>query len=134
MPAARLVVAVATDDGHRFMTRHFGDAAFYDIYHLDDAGYTHVARVENDLDEEDGHADPAKASGVAGLLHPHDVHVAAAPVFGPNLKRIRRRFVCVLCGDGPVATALDLMLARRQELAAELARGAERDVLDWREG
>ena len=126
-------LAVATDDGEHFMGRHFGDAKFFEIYEFSGSGYEVVGRVINDLDEEGGHADPRKAKGIAGILREQDVQVAAAKVFGPNIKRIKKRFVCVLTGHDKISDGLDMMVRRYPEIVAEFVKGDERGFLDWRD-
>lgn len=125
-------LAVATDDGEHFMGRHFGDAEFYEIFEFSGSGYEVVGRVTNDLDEEEGHADPKKAKGIAGILGKHGVHVTAAKVFGPNIKRIKKRFVCVLTGHDKITDGLDMMVRHYPEIVVEFEKGGERSFLDWR--
>ena len=128
-----LRVAAATDDGQLFMGRHFGDAEYYEIFELSRSGFTSVCRVRNDVGEEDGHADPKKARGIAGILAQHGVQVAAARVFGPNIKRIKKHFVCVLVGHDEISCSLEMMVRCFPEILAEMERGQERDFLDWRD-
>lgn len=127
----KLTLALATDDGREFMTRHFGDAACYHIIELSPHGIRHLDTVENDVDEEEGHADPRKARGIAELLLGRQVHVAAAPVFGPNLKRIRKKFACILAPRGKLADFLERARTRYPEIVACYEEGPERCHLDW---
>jgi predicted Fe-Mo cluster-binding NifX family protein len=126
-------LAVATDDGEHFMGRHFGDAEFFEIYEFSGTGYEVVGRVINDLDEEEVHADPTKAKGIAGILREQDVQVAAAKVFGPNIKRIKKHFVCVLTGHDNIRDGLELLVRDYLEIIAEFEKGGERGFLDWRD-
>jgi len=120
-------LAVATDDGEHFMGRHFGDAEFFEIFELSESGYEIVGRVTNDLDEEEGHADPRKAKGIAGILREQGVQVAAAMVFGPNIKRIKKHFVCVLTGHEKICDCLEVLMRDYPEIIAEFEKG------DWRD-
>lgn len=129
----RMRLAVATDDGEHFMGRHFGDAEFYEIFEFSGSGYEAVGRVTNDLDEEEGHADPKKAKGIAGILRKHGVQVAAARVFGPNIKRIKKHFVCILTSHEKISDGLDVLVQRYPDIIAELEKGGERGFLDWRD-
>jgi predicted Fe-Mo cluster-binding NifX family protein len=129
----RMRLAVATDDGRHFMDRHFGDAAFYEIFEFSETGYEAVGRVTNNLDKEEGHADPRKARGIAGILKEQLVQVAAARIFGPNIKRICKQFVCILTGHEKIDDALGMLVARYPEISAEFAKGEERGFLDWRD-
>ena len=129
----RMRLAVATDDGKHFMGRHFGDAEFFEIFEFSESGYEIVGRVTNDLDEEEGHADPRKAKGIAGILREQGVQVAAARIFGPNIKRIKKHFVCVLTGHEKICDCLELLMRDYPEILAEFEKGGERGFLDWRD-
>jgi len=115
------------------MGRHFGDAEFFEIFEFSELGYEVVGRVTNDLDEEESHADPRKAKGIAGILREQGVHVAAAKVFGPNIKRIRKHFVCILIGHEKICDCLELLMRDYPKIIAEFEKGGERGFLDWRD-
>ena len=93
----KLKVAFATDNGKTFMGRHFGDAEYYDIYEINDKNTEFIKKISNSTEEEeDVHADPQKAKGISNLLLEEDVSVVVSKVFGPNIKRIKKKFVCIL--------------------------------------
>ena len=127
-----LRVAVATDDGEVFVGRHFGDANFYDLYDLNVAGVKFIMRVTNGVGEEEGHADPLKAKGIAGLLKAEGAQVALTRAFGPNIKRIKSKFVCILSGQESVAEGLAQMQQHFAAVEAEWNRGEDRSFLDLR--
>jgi len=129
----KMRLAVATNDGEHFMKRHFGDADFYEIFEIFESGYEAVGRMTNDLDEEEGHADPKKAQGVAGLLKKQGVQVTMANVYGPNIKRIKKHFVCIVTGKEAISDGLDLVVRHYEEVLAELEKGEDRDFLGWRD-
>ncbi len=129
----RMRLAVASDDGEHFMGRHFGDAEFYEIFDFSGSGYEVVGRVTNDLDEEDGHADPEKAKGIAGILRKQGVQVTAARVFGPNIKRIKKHFVCILTSHEKISDGLEMLVDGYPGIIAEFEKGGERGFLDWRD-
>jgi len=125
-----LRVAVATDDGKVFMTRHFGDASFFDIYTVTATGSTFVKRIENSVGEAEGlHADVSKAGGISGLLKSDNVRVTVSPVFGPNIQRIKKHFVCVRMNDALVADALVRLEANFGLIEGEWEKGDSRDYL-----
>ncbi len=128
----RLRLAIGTDDGRNFMGRHFGDAEFYEVFDLSPDGWEPVCRVTNDLDEEEGHADPKKAKGVVGILREQGVQVAVSKVYGPNIKRIKKKLVCVLVGHDDIDAGLDVLVKYYPEVVAEFEKGEERGFLDWR--
>jgi len=126
-----ITAAFATDDGIRFINRHFGDAAFYDVYEITRENTTFIKQIRNTSGEDKGeiHADPAKAKSVAGLLLEEGVNTAVSKIFGPNIKRIRKNFVCVICGDKTIKSAVRTIQGHIEEIEAEQRKGAERGHL-----
>ena len=53
-------------------------------------------------------------------------------VFGPNIKRIKSKFVCVLTGHDEIASGLQQVRDSFQTLADQWEKGEERDVVDFR--
>jgi len=47
-----LLVAFATDNGKSLMSRHFGDAKFYDIYKISKTDTEFLEQIENTTEEE----------------------------------------------------------------------------------
>ena len=127
-----LRVAVATDDGNSFVARHFGDAEFFDIYDVLPEGSKFILRVANVTEEEGGHADPKKARGVVGLLRNQGVQVGLTRLFGPNIKRIKSKLVCVLTGREEIAEGLEMLQRNFPAVAGEWEKGEERSFLDLR--
>jgi len=126
----KLRVAFATDDGKNFMQRHFGDARFYDIYELDDHQASYIKRIENTTDEEEGvHADPRKAKGISTLLLDENVTVVVSKIFGPNIKRIRKKFVCIVVRDDEIDVGLKKICDNIEKIYLEWEKGEERKHL-----
>lgn len=123
--------AFATDDGETFIKRHFGDAEYYLIYDIDPAGCRFVKKIENTTEEEqeEVHADPKKAKGVARMLQNEGVTTAVCPVFGPNIKRIRKKFVCILTDAVPIDQAAEVLRNHYSEIEAEWNKGEDRKHL-----
>jgi len=100
-PKFIIKAAFATDNGKTFMSRHFGDAGFFDIYSIDENSFCLIKKVINSSEEEnrDNHADPEKAKSISGILLKENVNTVVSRIFGPNIKRISEKFVCVLMDD-----------------------------------
>ena len=123
----KLRVAFATDDGKTFMGRHFGDARFYDIYELDEDQASFIKRIENTVDEEeDVHADPKKAKGISTLLLDEKVAVVVSKIFGPNIKRIKKKFVCIVVRDNEIDVGLKKICNNIEKIYVEWEKGNER--------
>ena len=123
--------AFATDDGVRFIDRHFGDSRYFRIYEIDETGCRFIRQVKNsgDVEEKDVHADPVKARSVARVLMGEGVNTAVSRIFGPNIKRIRKKFVCVLMDDISIETAVELLRAHAAGIEVEWLKGESRKHL-----
>jgi predicted Fe-Mo cluster-binding NifX family protein len=102
-----LTLAIATDDEKHLITRHFGDAKSYLIYQMDESGWVFLKKVLNKSEEEKIHADPVKAGSISGILKAEGVQVLVSKAFGPNIKRMIRKFACVLLSDESIETGLE---------------------------
>ncbi len=126
------IAAFATDDGTYFVGRHFGDAEFYDLYEISMSEAKFLKRIDNttDDDEDEGkHGDPKKAKGITGILKEEGVTIAVSKVFGPNLKRIKRKFLCIIFREGSINESIGKLQENFSALADEWAKGEERDSI-----
>ena len=115
-------IAFATDDGKEFIDRHFGDALFYDVYTLCSKNICFVKRIANTTEEEEGHADPKKAKGIAGLLQTEDVSIVVSRIFGPNINRISKKFLCVVASEGVITDIKEYLHLHREDLLSEMEK------------
>jgi len=126
----KMKIAMATDDGENFIDRHFGDANMYKIYELRPDQVKYIKTIENTVDEEEKiHADPKKAKGIANLLKEEGVQLVASRAFGPNIKRIRKKFVCIVIGEYNLEKGLDLIQKNFDAIVSEWNKGKDRKHL-----
>jgi predicted Fe-Mo cluster-binding NifX family protein len=131
MKAGTMKAALATDDGATFMDRHFGDAKYFDIYDIDNSSQSKVKRIDNTIEEDESiHADPRKAGGITGILKAEGVQVVISKVFGPNIMRIKKHFVCVRMDDATVDEALRRLSEHGEAIRQEWQKGEERGFLN----
>ncbi len=125
-------VVFATDDGLTFMDRHFGDAEFYEVYEVSRDDFEHVKRINNSTEEDDEnlHGDPVKAKGVTTLFKGEDVKVLVTKVFGPNIKRMKKKFVCVLINTDTLANGMKKVQEIMPEIEQEWKLGEDRNFID----
>ena len=129
---AVLTVAVASDDGKSYIDRHFGDAEGYSLYALSEAGVKFLGRVLNTTEEDeeaDGHGDAGKARGIAAILADRGVQITVSRVYGPNLKRINKRFVCVIDQKGTMTQMLETLQGMHSELARQVSDPSVRELI-----
>ena len=119
--------AFATGDGKSFTNRHFGDNDYYYIYDISETESRFIKRINNTTVtiEEKEHADPAKAKGVTGLLKEENVKVVVSKVYGPNIKRIRNNFVCVLMNN-TISDSINIIKENFKVISDEWGKGEER--------
>ncbi len=128
----KFITAFATDDGESFIDRHFGDADFYDIYEISESKVQLLKRIDNtteDDEDEEGHGDPIKAQGVTGMLKKEGVSMSVSRVFGPNLKRIKKKFLCVITEEGSIKDSIKKLQHIFPELVVEWVKGEERNFI-----
>lgn len=99
-------IACATDDGIHFVSRHFGDANYYNIYDLKDGKYVLVNQIVNTSEEEKQHSDPLKAKNIVALLKENNVDVGLSKAFGPNIVRIKNFITPIIVSVEDIQTGL----------------------------
>ena len=125
-----IIAAVATDDGVSTIKRHFGDAKQYSIFKINSKDAVYIKTIRNTTDVEDEtHADPRKAGSVAALLRNENVNTVISKAFGPNIKRIKRKFVCVLADTDGVDNAVKKAQQKIVDIENEWEKGEERNYL-----
>lgn len=125
----KIKVAFATDNGSNFINRHFGDANYYDIYEIEGNQANYLKRIDNTTEEEEIHADPKKAKGIANLLLEENVSVVISKIFGPNIKRIRKKFVCVVMKDNYISEGIQKICDNTGKIYEEWEKGEDRKHL-----
>jgi predicted Fe-Mo cluster-binding NifX family protein len=125
-------LAIATNNGKSFIDKHFGDSEHYSIYELSSSEIKFVKIFNNTTEEDDPniHADPKKARGVTEMLKNEGIQVVVAKVFGPNIKRIKKKFVCVLMNDEHISESLKILDQKKELIFKEWEKGEERDFIN----
>ncbi|UBM62902.1 dinitrogenase iron-molybdenum cofactor biosynthesis protein [Candidatus Sulfidibacterium hydrothermale] len=127
-----IIAAFSTDDGKTYVDKHSGDARYFDLYKITPDGSQFLKRVINPPKEEKRHADPEKAKGIAQLLKKEGVQVVVSKVFGPNIKRIRKQFVCIMMNDPEIAQSLSVLQQKTDLILSEWKAGEDRNVLNFK--
>ncbi len=124
-----IIIAAATDDGKRFPDRHFGDADRYAVYKVTPEMIELVKEIPNLTEEEKVHADPAKAGSITGLLRKEGVQAVVTTVFGPNLKRIKKKFVCIIAESESIEETLNIVRERFSQVQEAWEAGEDRGII-----
>jgi len=109
-------IVFATDNGKTYIDRHFGDAEHYDIYEISSTEAKFVK----------------KAKGITGLFKDDDVRVVVSKVFGPNIKRIRKNFVCILMNDEMISESITKIQNNITAIKEEWEKGENRKHLNYK--
>ncbi len=125
-------IAFASDNGKSFIDRHFGDSEYYYIYEMNASGIEFIKKMENTTEEDDEeiHADPVKAKGVTEMLKSEDIKVVVAKVFGPNIKRIKKKFVCILMNDSDISESVKKVQQKFDLILSEWNKGESRNHIN----
>jgi len=122
-----LLVAFGTDDEKNLNDDHFGKSKFFLVYRFSDKNYKFLEKRVNPKFEENEsliHGDPEKAKSVAGVLK--GVDVAVGRRFGPNIVRMRSKFVCVVIREETIQEALEIVLENLDVIDKEKQKGEKR--------
>jgi len=124
-----LIGAFGTDDGKTFTNRHFGDSNKFDIYEISSESVKFIKQINNNSVEEKVHADPKKAGSISKMLKSQGVQVVFSKQFGPNIKRIRKKFVCVKSSDENIKALQEIAIDNFEIISELLEEGEERGFI-----
>lgn len=128
----KFITAFASNDGENFNEEHFGDSNYYHIYEISEREAKFIETIKNTTKDivEEVHADPNKANGVSKMLKEHGVKVVVSKVFGPNIKRINKKFVCIIFNNN--STLKESIISIQDnfiKISEEFAKGEQRSHL-----
>ena len=124
-----MLVALSSDDGVNLTTEHFGDGKKFYIYEVGPDGYKLVKTIDNNVREEKFHGDPEKAGSIGKLLGSEGVSVLVGFAMGPNIVRMRKRFVTVISRCRNMTDALSELVKNYGIVEAEATKTGEKEVL-----
>ena len=107
-----IMVAFGTEDGKKITPDHFGSSRFFSVYKFTENGYEFIEqrqKVRYEEDESITDGDPGKAKAAAKTLAGIDCVVAR--IIGPNIARIRKKFVCAIIRKETVQEAIAVVQA-----------------------
>jgi len=126
------VTAFSTNDGKSYIDKHSGDSQFFDLYKISESETSFLKRIVNPPKEEKRHADPEKAKSISGLLKKEEVRVMVSKVFGPNIKRMKKKFVCIMMNDATISQSLTTLQQQLSKIQKEWESGEDRKVLNFK--
>jgi predicted Fe-Mo cluster-binding NifX family protein len=124
-----LICAFGTDDGKHFTNRHFGDSNKFDLYEISNESISFIKQIENNSVEETTHADPKKAGSISKILKTQGVQIVVSKQFGPNIKRIRKNFVCIRVLEDDIAPIQKMTIDNIEMINQMWENGEERGFI-----
>ena len=121
----KIKLACGTDDGIEFSNEHFGSSKYFLIYELDldTKKLKFLEKLENSSPEEKIHGDPKKAKKISELIEEASVLVGFK--MGPNIIRIRKKFIPVISREKNIKIALEELKELNHEIKIELNKKNE---------
>ncbi len=118
-------IACGTDDSQNFTTEHFGDSKYFLIYECDSeiGKIVFLEKRKNNSEEEEKHGDPKKAKGISEILK--EVPVLLAFAMGPNIVRMRKKFVPIISKEKDIKKTLEKFKEIIPEVLEEIEKTEE---------
>ncbi|MCD4705780.1 NifB/NifX family molybdenum-iron cluster-binding protein [bacterium] len=103
----KLKIACGTDDKKIFTNNHFGDSKYFLIYEydLENKNIEFAEKINNNSEDEEEHGDIKKAKSISDVLK--EISVLVAFVMGPNIARMRKKFVPVISREKNIEKTLN---------------------------
>jgi len=128
----KIKLACGTDNGTEFTDKHFGSSKYFLIYefNLETKDLRFLKRIENSTPEEE-HGDIKKAKSVSELLK--NVFVLVAFRYGPNIIRIKKRFVPIISREKNIEKTLNKVKLFsnkiKSEIEIEKEKGIDKEII-----
>jgi len=126
----KIKLACGTDNETEFTNEHFGLSKYFLIYDFDleTKDLKFLNRIENSTQEEE-HGDIKKAKSVSELLK--NVFVFVAFRYGPNIIRIKKRFIPIISREKNIERTLNKVKLYSNKIKSEIEKekGIDKDVI-----
>ena len=120
----KIILACGTDNKIDFSVEHFGSAKYFLFYEFDleKKNIVFLKSINNYTlqKEEEKHGDLKKAKSVSELLE--NVSVFVANKYGPNIKRIKKRFVPIISREKNIEKTLSRIKKINRQIKTEVEK------------
>ena len=118
----KIKLACGTDNETEFTNGHFGSSKYFLIYDFDleTKDLRFLKRIENSTQEEEKHGAIKKAKSVSELLK--NVFVLVAFRYGPNIIRIKKRFVPIISREKNIEKTLNKVKLYSNKIKSEIEK------------
>jgi len=125
------LAAFGTDDGNTLKSdHHVGMSKYFKVYRFSDDKEEFVeqrSNVKYKEDELETHGDPGKAKATASALG--NVDVLIGRMFGPNIVRLRNKFVCAVVRKDTIEEAIQMVHENINEITKEKSKKDRRGIV-----
>ncbi len=120
-------IACGTDNGKTFTDGHFGDSKYFLIYeyNTENHSFGFIQKVKNIFKEEQKHDDAQKAKSISDILQ--DIQVVLAFAMGPNITKIRKKFIPVISREKDIIKSFDNIKKEIAEMINEMELPSGKD-------
>jgi len=126
-----ILVAFGTDDGNILKSNnHVGMSKYFKVYQFSDGQEKFIEQRTNlkyKEDETKTHGDPGKAKATASALENVDVLVGC--IFGPNISRLRSKFICAVVRRETIEDAIQMVHKNINEIIEEKNKNNRRGIV-----
>ena len=126
-----LTVAIGTDDEKIIKPDdHVGMSEYFQVWKYSNGELTFKEARENAKYTEDEtriHGDPKKAEVTASVLK--DVDVLVGKIMGPNIKRLKDKFVIVVIREPEIEKSLKIIIENINEIVEEKEKTERRGLI-----
>ena len=127
----KIKLACGTDNKTEFSNEHFGSSKYFLIYDFDleTKDLRFLKRIENSTQEEEKHGDIKKAKSVSELLE--NVFVLVALRYGPNIIRIKKRFLPIISREKNIEKTLNKVKFYSNKIKSEIEKekGIDKEII-----
>ncbi len=120
----KIILACGTDNKIDLSVEHFGSAKYFLFYEFDleKKNIVFLKSINNYTlqKEEEKHGDLKKAKSVSELLE--NVSVFVANKYGPNIKRIKKRFVPIISREKNIEKTLSRIKKINRQIKTEVEK------------
>ena len=118
----KIKLACGTYNETEFTNGHFGSSKYFLIYDfsLETKDLRFLKRIENSTQEEEKHGDIKKAKSVSELLK--NVFVLVAFRYGPNIIRIKKKFVPIISREKNIEKILNKVKLYSNKIKSEIEK------------
>jgi len=127
----KLIIAIGTDDGEKVKSGdHVGMSVYFDVYEYFNGDLNFIERRKNAKYKEDEsrvHGDPGKAKATSSVLG--NVDVLVGKILGPNIVRLRDKFVCAVVRESLIEKAKEIIKQNINEIIEEKDKEQRKGVV-----